>query len=204
MLYESGQKHLSKALSASQSAAAKSIALVQRGFAINIFFDTEFTALSSEPHLLSIGLVADSGDSLYIEFTNGWSEADCSFWVREHVMPMLGKGERLTRREAVARITSWLLSFSTSLPTLLGETTWDTTLLADLMREFGVAPDCFCLKVISFSGKEQANTFEAAKRRYLEYHQLTAHHALSDAWAFHAAWHDGHEQLVIKLPESSN
>ena len=204
MSYESGRKHRSTPLSVNQGAAAKPIALVRRGFAINIFFDTEFTALSSEPHLLSIGLVADSGDSLYIEFTNGWSEADCSFWVREHVMPMLGGGERLTRREAVTRITSWLKLFSTSSPTLLGETTWDTTLLADLMREFGVTPDCFYLKVISFSGKEQANTFEAAKRRYLEFHQLTAHHSLSDARAFHAAWHDGHEQLVIKLPESSN
>ena len=115
--------------------------------AINIFFDTEFTGLSSEPHLLSIGLVADSGETLYIEFTNGWSETDCSFWVREHDMPMLGNGERLTRRDAGARIIAWLESFE--LPaTLLGETTWDTELFSDLMHECGIAPNRFRLEAL--------------------------------------------------------
>lgn len=162
-----------------------------------IFFDTEFTGLSSEPRLLSIGFVANSGDSLYIEFTNGWSESDCSFWVREHVLPMLGNGERLTRRDAVARISSWLLSFASSSPTVLGETTWDTALLSDLLSEFGADPNCFCLKVVACTGREQASNFEATKRRYLELHQLAAHHALSDALAFRAAWHDAGEELVF-------
>jgi len=155
---------------------------------INIFFDTEFTGLSSEPHLLSIGLVSDSGETLYIEFTNGWSEADCSYWVRENVMPLLGKGERLTRRDAVTRILAWLSSFGSPL-TLLGETTWDTSLFADLMHEWGVTTERFCLESLAFSGKDQAKTFEAAKQRYIESRQLTAHHALSDALAFHSAWH---------------
>jgi hypothetical protein len=69
-----------------------------------VFFDTEFTGLSSDPRLLSIALVTDDGQELYIEFSNGWREEDCSYWVRQHVMPMLGNGERLTRREAVERI----------------------------------------------------------------------------------------------------
>ena len=157
-------------------------------YIINIFFDTEFTGLSSEPLLLSIGLVADDGQTLYIEFTNGWSEADCSYWVREHVMPMLGKGERLTRRDAVSRIIAWLALFE--LPTtLLGETTWDTDLLADLMLEFSITRDHFNLEVLALSSKEQAKTFETAKQKYLESRQLTPHHALSDALAFHSAWH---------------
>lgn len=158
------------------------------GGANQYFFDTEFTGLTSDPHLQSIGLVADSGATLYIEFTNGWSETDCSFWVREHVMPMLGNGERLTRREATIRILAWLSLFESS-PTLLGETTWDTTLFTDLVHECGVTSDRFHLEVLAFSGKDQANTFEATKRRYLESRQLTAHHALSDAWTFHSAWH---------------
>lgn len=142
--------------------------------------------------------MAENGDSLYIEFINGWSETDCSFWVRQHVLPLLGNGERLTRRDAVDRISSWLSSFGSSSPTILGETTWDTLLLSDLMSEFGVVPICLYLNVVVFSGIEQANDFDIAKRRFLESQHLTAHHALSDALAFHAAWHDTSEQLVIK------
>ena len=181
-----------------QATAARSGAPLQRGFAIIFFLDTEFTGLSSEPHLLSIGLVADNGDRLYIELTNGWSEAECSLWVRDHVLPTLGNGERLTRRDAVNRISSWLSSYDSSSLTILGETTWDTTLFSDLIREFGVAPNCLRLKVVAFTGKEQASDFDLAKRRYLESHQMTAHHALYDALAFHAAWHDTSEQLAVK------
>jgi hypothetical protein len=49
-----------------------------------VFFDTEFTGLTSDPRLLSIAFVADNGQELYIEFTNGWGEADCSLkWIPE-------------------------------------------------------------------------------------------------------------------------
>lgn len=131
--------------------------------------------------------MADNGETLYIEFTNGWSEADCSFWVREHVMPMLGQGERLSRRDAGARIIGWLESFEFPV-TLLGETTWDTDLFADLMYECGIAPNRFRLEALAYSSKDQANAFEAARQRYFELNQLTQHHALTDARAFQCAW----------------
>ena len=131
--------------------------------------------------------MADGGKTLYIEFTNGWSEADCSGWVREHVIPMLGRGERLTRREAAARIIAWLESFE-SPATLLGETTWDTELLAELMHESGIAPDRYRLEALAYSGKDQAKSFAAARLRYFDLHQLTPHHALADASAFQSAW----------------
>ncbi len=152
-----------------------------------VFFDTEFTGLTSDPRLLSIALVADSGETLYIEFTDGWSEAQCSSWVKEHVLPMLGNGERLTRREAVARILAWIAAFE-STPTLLAETSWDTDLFADLIRECGIPRDCICFKALEFCGKAQANAFEAAKQCYFKSNQGTQHHALTDAHAFHAAW----------------
>ena len=155
---------------------------------MRIFFDTEFSGLTSDPRLLSIGLVSDSGEALYIEFTNGWSETDCSFWVQEHIMLMLGNGERLTRREAGARIKSWLALFDPR-PTLLGETDWDTTLFADLMQECGIASDLFRLETLSYLGKAQANAFTAEKQRYFDSHQAIPHHALTDAYAFRDAWH---------------
>ena len=155
---------------------------------MRVFFDTEFSGLTSEPRLLSIGLVSDSGETLYIELANGWTESDCSFWVREHVIPMLGNGERLTRREAGARMNAWLALFA-SQPILLGETDWDTTLLGDLMRECGISSDQFRLETLAFHEKEQATAFAAEKQQYFDSHQVIPHHALVDAYAFREAWH---------------
>ncbi len=63
---------------------------------MNIFFDTEFTSLGSDPRLLSIGLVADDGQERYLELSDGWTEAICSPWTRQHVLPRLGKGEQVS------------------------------------------------------------------------------------------------------------
>ena len=99
---------------------------------MHVFFDTEFTDLTSDPRLLSIGLVAEDGSELYIELTDGWSEENCSRWVREHVIPTLGKGERLTRRESGRRILAWRPLLKTP-PTLIGETDWDSNVGARIL-----------------------------------------------------------------------
>ncbi len=154
---------------------------------MNVFFDTEFTGLTSEPRLLSIGMVADNGRELYLELTDGWSEAMCSPWVRQHVLPMLGQGERLTRRETGRRILDWL-SFSNAPATLLGDTDWDTTLLANLMDECGVDRESYRIELLAYANRAQATAFEDAKRRYFETHKVPSHHALNDARAFRVAW----------------
>ena len=101
---------------------------------------------------------------------------------------MLGNGECLTRREAGARIKGWLALFE-SQPTLLGETDWDTTLFADLMKECGISSDHCRLETLAYSGKSQASAFAAEKQRYFDSHQVIPHHALIDAYAFREAWH---------------
>ena len=153
-----------------------------------IFFDTEFSGLNSDPHLLSIGLVANNGDELYIEFTDGWMEGNCSHWVREHVVPMLGKGEKLSRMAAASRIMSWLSSLSIS-PILLGETDYDTSLFADLMSDCGFGHDHFRLKQLEYGEKAKISAFKAEKQRYFDAQRTAPHHALTDARALHHAWH---------------
>ncbi len=153
-----------------------------------VFFDTEFSGLNSDPHLLSIGLVANTGNELYIEFTDGWMESNCSHWVLEHVVPMLGKGEKLSRMAAASRIMSWLSSLSIS-PILLGETDYDTSLFADLMSDCGFGHDHFRLKELEYNEKSEAAAFRAEKQRYFDVQRTVPHHALTDARAFHYAWH---------------
>lgn len=154
---------------------------------MKVFFDTEFTGLSSDPRLLSIGLVAEDGREMYVELTDGWSEAMCSPWVRQHVLPMLGRGARLTRRETGRRINEWLTSFN-SPTTLVGDTDWDTTLLGDLMNECGIDSSSYRIELISYANKAEAMAFEGAKREYFNNEKALPHHALDDARAFRGAW----------------
>ncbi|MBV5297925.1 MAG: 3'-5' exoribonuclease [Rhodoferax sp.] len=154
---------------------------------MHVFFDTEFTGLTSDPRLLSIGLAADTGATLYLEFTDGWQESACSAWVRQHILPTLGQGERLTRRAAGQRIFDWLLCLDAPL-VLLTDSDYDTVLLTELLQQCGLTHDSFRIEQLAFTGKPQALAFEAAKQRYLASQGLAPHHALSDAAALRAAW----------------
>jgi hypothetical protein len=156
---------------------------------MNIFFDTEFTGLTSDPHLLSMGFVAENGATLYIELTDGWLESECAPWVKQHVLPLLGKGERLTRREAARRLADWF-STSETKPVLLGDSDYDTILVADLLRQGGVASDAFVIQQLVFSTKTQAVAFELAKKRFFTLQPKAAHQALTDARVLRDAWHE--------------
>ncbi|MCO5232210.1 MAG: 3'-5' exoribonuclease [Chitinophagales bacterium] len=50
-----------------------------------IFFDTEFTELTQNAKLLSIALVAETGEQFYAECTD-YQEKDINEWVRENVI----------------------------------------------------------------------------------------------------------------------
>ena len=152
-----------------------------------VFLYTEFSGLNSEPRLLSIGLATETGNELYIEFTDGWVEENCSSWVLEHVVPMLGS-ERLTRLAAVDRILSWLSSFVAS-PILIGETDWDTALVIELLAAGGGNNDRFQIKELEFSGKAQVEKFNEARQHYFNSEHVSPHHALVDARAFKYAWY---------------
>ena len=154
---------------------------------MRVFFDTEFTSLGSDPRLLSVGLVSEDGQELYLELADGWMDAMCSPWVRQHVLPMLGKGEQLTRREAGRRIGDWLATITVQ-PTLLGDTDWDTTLLTQLLEESGLTSTGFTVELLAFQSREQARAFDVAKQQYFQLQNATPHHALTDANAFRSAW----------------
>jgi hypothetical protein len=74
-----------------------------------VFYDTEFTALSPDADLLSIGFAAaDSDAELYIEIEDA-NLAISSLFVRTEVLPLFGQHnpEVLTRDAAAARIEAW-------------------------------------------------------------------------------------------------
>jgi hypothetical protein len=55
-------------------------------YKMRIFIDTEFTDLL-EPILISIGMVADSGEEFYVEVS--YPDAKCTIFVRQEVLPHL-------------------------------------------------------------------------------------------------------------------
>ena len=60
-----------------------------------LFFDMEFTALSPDAQLISLGIVSDCGKSLYCEFSD-YDINRCDEWVKENVvgkLKMYGKQE---------------------------------------------------------------------------------------------------------------
>ena len=53
-----------------------------------IFFDTEFTGLHQNTTLISIGLIAETGETFYAEFTD-YDKSQVNDWIQENVISKL-------------------------------------------------------------------------------------------------------------------
>ena len=62
---------------------------------IKIFFDTEFTGLHQETTLISIGIVAETGETFYAEFTD-FDESQVDEWIGENVISNLTMTSKIT------------------------------------------------------------------------------------------------------------
>ena len=77
---------------------------------MRIFFDTEFTGLTPDAKLISIGLVDESGShEFYAELSDTYCPEDCSEFCRREVLPHL-EGEVLQMSQSRLRLalTAWL------------------------------------------------------------------------------------------------
>lgn len=50
-----------------------------------IFYDSEFTGLHAASTLISVGFVAEGGETFYAEFTD-YNRAQCDNWINQHVV----------------------------------------------------------------------------------------------------------------------
>ena len=90
---------------------------------MQIFIDTEFTALTREAILLSFGAVNEDGSEFYCELAPVPSES-CSPFVRETVLPLFEGGEAVCPRARFGqRLGAWLSQFDN--PILLSDSDWD-------------------------------------------------------------------------------
>ena len=78
-----------------------------------IFFDTEFTELGVDPRLISIGMIAEDGQTFYAELADTYTQADCSHFAVEAVLPHLEGGKaRMTMSELTLQLSIGLKHLS--------------------------------------------------------------------------------------------
>ncbi|MBC3862433.1 3'-5' exoribonuclease [Undibacterium jejuense] len=143
---------------------------------VNIFIDTEFTDFI-DTHLISIGMVTAKGEEFYAEVP--YPENACSPFVREAVIPLLGKYPQciFSAKDLQTKMLDWLSSLRP-----IGQrvnicfdyqTDWD--LFADAL-DYCVPEWCAACLVA-----EQIN--EISRYEFYERSRLPRHHALYDARA---------------------
>lgn len=144
--------------------------------ALKVFVDTEFTDFI-DTHLISIGMAAESGEEFYAEVP--YPERACSAFVREAVLPLLGRlpNSSYSVDELRIKIVEWL-----EIIRLEGEeveicfdyqTDWD--LFCDAL-DYRLPPWCRPRLV-------SVNINELLRYEFHMKHNLPEHHALYDALA---------------------
>ena len=158
---------------------------------MRIFYDTEFTDLSSSAELISAGFVSDLGQTFYVELMD-WNRERASDFVRETVIPRLeGKPEYIMKKsDFVIRLVSWLQSAGPDL-VLVSDSTWDIKVLqgtfAPLWNIQSLVPS-LRLEVLAMSSDGiRRRDFAEAQLEYFLRHPMTEHHALHVAQALRLA-----------------
>lgn len=141
---------------------------------MRIFIDTEFTDFV-DCDLISIGLVADGNRQFYGE-RNDFRLAGCSDFVRQVVLPQLGKKPDCVydKADLGKAVRAWLNQFELEEPVLCFDFAGDYALVSDLLND-----DMPC-----WLGSE--NIYHEIDALLFEYYAFTLfagaqHHALHDA-----------------------
>ncbi len=153
-----------------------------------IFLDTEFTKLD-RPDLISLALVAEDGREFYAERTD-YDPRQCSDFVREHVLPLLGRveGAGCSRLDLTMRLRDWILQL-TEPATYVFDSPKDWHLLAVAMlgRPQKYPPGDFGKQLFLDSAVfSDANFKSASSTSYTS--AMPEHHALADARALMAGY----------------
>lgn len=158
-----------------------------------VFFDTEFTDLH-EPELLSVGIVTDACQELYVERLDADLEQRSSEFVKDTVLPMFGLvcGARaVSYVELATRTCDFLLGLDGPVRLIYDYST-DRELLEHALARAPRWPELhervsweFAPAAV-YDSDVGASAMERVWREE-EAHGLGRHHALSDARALRAA-----------------
>lgn len=100
---------------------------------MKLFLDCEFTQLNSDAKLISLALVAESGQEFYVELLDTYNVNDCSDFVLKHVLPQLNPAlHGQTFAEAQARLSYFIARFDEMVEICTDAPGWDWDFFCDL------------------------------------------------------------------------
>ena len=155
---------------------------------MRIYYDTEFTNLDgiNDWDLISAGFITEHGHEWYVEITD-FNEETCSDFVRETVLPLLKKGNKLPERmlstHIAWRLCQWLEAFNEPLIELVSDAACDWSIVnAYCYTEFSSLP----VKVRGqlwrgHPSKEIREALVHAESEFWQANPGMQHHALYDA-----------------------
>ena len=152
-----------------------------------IFFDTEFTELGIDPRLISIGLIAEDGQTFYAELTDTYTQADCSHFAVEAVLPHLeGGNARMTMPELTLQLSNWLTAFKQPVILACDSLAWDWMWIQEIFYPIETWP-------VNLDGKPKIIKCDDSifNQTICAYHAVPGqpwHHALHDAKANRSGW----------------
>jgi len=150
---------------------------------LKIFLDTEFTDFI-HPSLISIGMVAETGEEFYAEIP--YPDAECSAFVREAVIPLLEKSpnDSCSKEALSGRLVEWLTAMNVQHGVL--------EICFDFQTDWDLFIDALDYRVPTWCGQKNVNQHINELLCY-EYHKkndLPEHHALYDARANRFAYRE--------------
>ncbi len=161
---------------------------------LKIFLDTEFTGLNQQSSLISIALIAETGEEFYGELTD-YDQHNISSWVIKNVLSQLNDKNATnilkgTQKEIAEGIKEWLNQFSkegSSIQIWADCYAWDWILFCELFGgAFGIPSiihympmDLATLFDIK-TGKPDTSRFDFIKDEIFNKNWIQ-HHALHDA-----------------------
>ncbi|MNE28231.1 3'-5' exoribonuclease [compost metagenome] len=93
---------------------------------MKLFLDCEFTQLNQESKLISLALVAETGEAFYVELTDTYLVEDCSAFVIQNVLPQLDIGRHgQSLVDAQASLRKFLRGFDDPLEVCSDAPEWD-------------------------------------------------------------------------------
>lgn len=158
-----------------------------------VFIDTEFIQTEEGPHFVSVGLLTDDSRELYSELPVGEAELllrrHRNAFVRDHVLPQLGRIKGVPWSELPDRLSDWLTGLAVEKVDIVYDFSADFLLVEKLLGSLNVAPAVRVepAHVGYLLSDEDGSAAAAACWQALEsIRGIARHHALADAFALRA------------------